>query len=304
MIDGKVCSALTNTSTMTCFICKAKISQMNNIVSVRQRPVEERTLKFGLSVLHAYIRCFECLLHIAYRLEIKTWKVPKVHREAFEARKKTLQSEFRQRMGFIVDIPISGAGNTNNGNTARRFFSNPALSAEITGIDQDLIHRFGVILQTINSGYEINIENFEQYCLKTAENYVSLYEWYYMPPSVHKLLIHGPIIVKEAILPIGELSEEAQETKNKDIRRYRESHTRKISPEKVNEDLFHRLILSSDPYLSSFAIGQKPRRRIDGDMLELVVTNKEQEMLSEDEGETEEEEEEQESEGECESCED
>lgn len=36
-----------------------------------------------------------------------------------------------------------------------------------------------------------------------------------MPNSVHKLLIHGPLIAQHAILPIGELSEEAKKLKIK-----------------------------------------------------------------------------------------
>lgn len=60
---------------MTCFICGAKVSQMNDIISMRTRETRQEMLSFGLSVLHAYIRFFECLLHVAYRLNIKSWKV-------------------------------------------------------------------------------------------------------------------------------------------------------------------------------------------------------------------------------------
>lgn len=151
-----------------------------------------------------------------------------------------------------------------------------------------LIKRFAIILRTINSGYEINVENFEKYCLKTAERYVEKYNWYYMPTSVHKLLIHGAVTVKYAIVPIGELSEEAQEAKNKDIKRYRLNHTRKISALKVNEDLFSRLILSSDPYLSSFSCGKKKIRHIDEEMRHLIIIP---ESEAKDESEEEEEEE-------------
>lgn len=37
-----------------------------------------------------------------------------------------------------------------------------------------------------------------------------------MPPSVHKKLILGSLAIKYALLPIGQLSEEAQESSNKD----------------------------------------------------------------------------------------
>ena len=38
-----------------------------------------------------------------------------------------------------------------------------------------------------------------------------------MPTTVHKILIHGPEVEK-CILPIGQLSEEASEARNKDIK--------------------------------------------------------------------------------------
>jgi hypothetical protein len=38
-----------------------------------------------------------------------------------------------------------------------------------------------------------------------------------MPASVHKVLVHGADIISGAILPIGKLSGEAQESRNKDL---------------------------------------------------------------------------------------
>ena len=57
-------------------------------------------------------------------------------------------------MGLLVDVPKSGgSGTTNDGKTARRFFSNEEVSGAITGIDQDVIDRFSVISQTLSSAY-------------------------------------------------------------------------------------------------------------------------------------------------------
>lgn len=147
MIDGKVCNALSCASGMRCYICHATISQMNNIKYVQEKTKNSEMYKFGLSVLHAYIRFFECFLHISYRLEIKSWKVTKNNKQALEYRKKLIQNKFRDKIGLIVDVPKSGYGTTNDGNTARRFFANPSLSAEITEIDEDLITRCAVILK-------------------------------------------------------------------------------------------------------------------------------------------------------------
>ncbi|XP_046384825.1 uncharacterized protein LOC124155152 [Ischnura elegans] len=135
MIDGKVCSALTETSCMRCYLCGARISEMNNLNKIKKMKVDESKFSFGLSILHCYIRFFECLLHISYRLDIKMWKVKSADgsKIAMERRKKIVQNGFRSRMGLIVDLPKPGFGTTNDGNTARRFFANPALSAEISG---------------------------------------------------------------------------------------------------------------------------------------------------------------------------
>lgn len=71
-----------------------------------------------------------------------------------------------------------------------------------------------------------------------------------MPATLHKVLVHGHDIIKHCIIPIGQLSEEAQESRNKDYRNYRERFTRKISRLHTNTDLINRLLITSDPIIS------------------------------------------------------
>ena len=160
-----------------------------------------------------------------------------------------VQEKFWTYMGLKVDRVKQSYGNTNDGNTARRIFDNPHLTAEITGVNEEIITRFSTVLKAINSSYAINKIQFHKYCRETAELYVKHYSWYYMPVSVHKILIHGSQIVENFTLPIGEFSEEALECRNKNIRHYREDHTQKTPLLQANKDLFHRLLASSDPYL-------------------------------------------------------
>jgi len=68
---------------------------------------------------------------------------------------------------------------------------------------------------------------------------------------MHKFFIHGPEIIESALLPIGQLTEEAQEARNKDFKRYREHNSRKCSREKTNLDILNLFLLSSDPVISS-----------------------------------------------------
>lgn len=75
MIDGKVCNAITDTnSTQKCYICGATSKMFNSIESMITREVRKDVLEFGLSILHGWIRFFECLLHLAYKIPIKNGK--------------------------------------------------------------------------------------------------------------------------------------------------------------------------------------------------------------------------------------
>lgn len=253
MVDGKICNALTHTkSTQKCYICGATSKDFNSIDNLLKRDISVANLEFGLSILHAWIRFFECLLHIAYKIPIKKWQARGKEKELVAQNKSRIQKLFRERMGLIVDKPKPGFGNTNDGNTARRFFENFDISAEVTGVDIQLIKKFHNILIAISSGFDINIEKFRLYTLDTAHFFIYKYPWFLMPPTVHKILIHGPEVISAALLPIGQLSEEAQEAKNKDFKRYWEGYSRKCSREKCNEDILNHLLLSSDPLITSF----------------------------------------------------
>ena len=132
---------------------------------------------------------------------------------------------------------------------------------------------FYTVLQVISSPYRIDIEKFQLYTQETAKYFVTHYGWYYMPASVHKLLIHGAEIIKHALLPIGQLSEEAQETKHKDFKKFRNNNTRKCSRQASNEDTFHRLLLTSDPYISSLRIKSydKKVKNLDPEAADLIL---------------------------------
>lgn len=90
-------------------------------------------------------------------------------------------------IGLSIDVVRQGSGTSNDGNTARRFFQDPKFASETTGVDERLIHRFAVILVTMASGRKIDSDRFQAYCFETAELFVSLYEWFYMPAVVHKV---------------------------------------------------------------------------------------------------------------------
>ena len=91
---------------------------MNNLDKVCNRPIQESNLIYGISPLHGWIKCFECLLHISYRLPIKAWQVKGDHKSVVKERKEEIQKRFRKEMGLLVDVPKPGFGSTNDENTA------------------------------------------------------------------------------------------------------------------------------------------------------------------------------------------
>ncbi|KAJ4425521.1 hypothetical protein ANN_27715 [Periplaneta americana] len=72
---------------------------------------------------------------------------------------------------------------------------------------------------------------------------------------------------------LGELSEEAMESLNKTVRRFRQDRTRKTSRITTNFDLFHSLFLASDPLISNLReLPKKKRTQLPLQVLQLLST--------------------------------
>ena len=133
-----------------------------------------------------------------------------------------------------------------------RFNANNLNTFISIGLDVDFLKHLKVILVTLASGCPINIDKFRIYTEETAELYVRIYPWYPMSPTLHKVLIHGSEIAKTADIPLGQLSEEAQESRNKDYKKIRGELSRKCSRIATNQDVLHRLLFTSDPFIAKF----------------------------------------------------
>ena len=75
--------------------------------------------------MHARIRFFESLLHLAYKIPLQKWQAQsddekKIVKEA----KKKIQTSFKEELGLQVDIPKAGFGNTND---VKKIFFKPGI---------------------------------------------------------------------------------------------------------------------------------------------------------------------------------
>ena len=72
-------------------------------------------------------------------------------------------------------MPKQGSGNTNDGNMARKFFEFATVSADITGLDRELIENFRVILQALSSKFDIDAGKLGTFATATKHRLRDLY---------------------------------------------------------------------------------------------------------------------------------
>ncbi|XP_026828955.1 uncharacterized protein LOC109611090 [Ooceraea biroi] len=262
LIDGKVLNTLTDTKSMqTCPICHATPKQFNDLSNKMNGLFlpDPNSLQYGISPLHAWIRFFECCLHISYRVTIKKWQIRSDEDKLeFTKRKKHVQDLLWKKLSLKVDVPMSGgSGTSNNGNVARRAFEDADLFAHCLGLDSELIRKFKIILIALSCHLPLDPIRFDDLCSSTSELYVASYAWYPMPSTVHKILIYGAQIISTSILPVEILGEEASEARNKNCKRYRECHSRKHSRLANMEDMFYRVMDTSDPIISNISLNNR-----------------------------------------------
>lgn len=282
MVDGKVVSHITNQSSFQrCTCCSATPKQMNQIENLTNGTfdADPSTLAYGISPLHCWIRSFETVLHISYRLSIKKWQVrTEEDKLSVKNRKLLVQAEFVDKFNMRVDMPTAGgSGNSNTGNVARRAFSDPQLLSTILNIDCTLLTRLYMILIAISCEYTLDPEKFKSYCHDTFKIYLQHYDWFPTPSSFHRLLIHGAEIAAKSPFPLGMMSEEAAEARNKFYRNDRQHHARKTSREDNLRDVFTRQLVSSDPIISDFDILRRQKslkkKRLPKDVRDLLLSN-------------------------------
>ena len=188
----------------------------------------------------------------------------------------------RSQLGLNVDQRREGGfGNTNTGNVARKAFANAVITAQICGVSPMLISNLETIHRALAMDKDINTEEFEKFCNETLEIYFSEAGWYNIPPTLHKILVHGKEIIEAMPIAIGITSEEGSESNIKFARQFYKHHTRKNCHKNTMFDLFHRLMDVSDPVILSKQCvpTQTSTRLIPVDLLKLIQNDEENQKL-------------------------
>ena len=93
-----------------------------------------------------------------------------------------------------------------------------------------------------------------------------------MPQILHRILLHEHEIVRQFSLPIGLLSEEAQKSRSKDFKKFREHFSCKCPPKKTNTDVLRRFLCSPDPLISSYRKNNSSKKKpFDPKVIQLLI---------------------------------
>lgn len=123
-----------------------------------------------MSTLHAWLRSLDWFLQISYEKNDK----------------KDIQNKFKSLLNLLVDVPISGFGTTNDGNTAREF----SITSQITGIPENFIKRYYIILATLSSSRLNKSDSVRSYCEEIARLLQQERYKHNFSPTVHNSRLH------------------------------------------------------------------------------------------------------------------
>lgn len=118
----------------------------------------------------------DCVLHVSYRLEVIKWmkRMNDEEKAVVKKKKEKVISNFKSQNALFIDSLKIGGGNTNEGNTASRFFPSTETSSRKTGVDKTLSMRIGVILKTVACRQRINVSDFHEYTSDTVKLYMGV----------------------------------------------------------------------------------------------------------------------------------
>ena len=152
--------------------------------------------------------------------------------DAFELAKKNVRNEAKYgELGLILDCPdpTGCGGNSDNGNTAKEFFSEKNREAVVKLFKTDdetlkneirILHQnFEVILRVINSRDEVKVDLFAELCKETNVKLLEAFPWNTVTETVHRYLGHAAhCIARNNNHGLAQLSESPLESSHKMLR--------------------------------------------------------------------------------------
>ena len=235
-----------------------------------------------LPPLHCRMRSFAFISDIMKRFDAQKLtyykKVDPDIEKKFKEVKEGYVDRSRTVFGKLMWAPSPDGGTTDNGNTARMFFSyekrqnvldlmedilQPAEGAdakeyeeywrkveekeEFQDVLRILLQNLGTILNILNSDELVRIERFADLCTSTAVLVAEKLPWVQFSPTVHAILAHAPQVIHDnGNRGLLGFSEEGSEANHKLIKNLREKEARKMSLDRNLWDVLKKLWIRTD----------------------------------------------------------
>ena len=114
-----------------------------------------------------------------------------------------------------------------------------------------LLHQLSIILRVVSSTSAVHTGKFRPRCVDFAKLIATELPWVEYNLTSHSLIFYSTeLVVRNNGISIGQLSEEALESCNKDVRNYRELLSRKCGHVVNLTDTFNCLFERSDPMVA------------------------------------------------------
>ena len=229
-----------------------------------------------ITITHQYINGTSWILKIMshMRANILSWVIDdKDKQDRISKEKEIILEVIQDKTGLRLDQCDSSSSKTGDtsttGGQGRKFFSYAVRDILVSCVPlrhrttlQKLIQLYSIILRAVSSTQSINILNFNQLTMD-FKKLLSNEKWINYTMTVHSLIFHScELIERNHGVALGELSEEALESCNKDIRNFREFLSRKCGHIMSLTDVFNRLFTRSDPVIRKIIIDIFDKRQI------------------------------------------
>ena len=229
-----------------------------------------------ITITHQYINGTSWILKIMshMRANILSWVIHgKDKQNRISQEKKSMLTIIQDKTGLRLDQCDSTShttgGTSTTGGQGRKFFSYEVRDTLVSCVPfrhrktlQKLIQIYSIILRTVSSTQSINILKFNE-LIMDFKKLLANEKWIDYTMTVHSLIFHScELIQRNHGVALGELSEEALESCNKDIRNFREFLSRKCGHIMNLTDVFNRLFIRSDPVIRKIIIDTFTKRQI------------------------------------------
>ncbi|CAF3971491.1 unnamed protein product, partial [Rotaria sp. Silwood1] len=229
-----------------------------------------------ITITHQYINGTSWILKIMshMRANVLAWAIHgKDKQDQISKEKKAILKIIQGKTGLRLDQCDSSSsttgGTSTTGGQGRKFFSHEVRDILVSCVPsrhrttlRKLIQLYSIILRAVSSTQSINIVRFNV-LIMDFKKLLCNEKWINYTMTVHSLIFHScELIQRNHGVALGELSEEALESCNKDIRNFREFLSRKCGHIMNLTDVFNRLFIRSDPIIRKVVIDTFNRRQV------------------------------------------